>query len=58
MREFTFLRRSQVMDMLGITRYQLECLVESNSLTPIILNGMKQKIYKSSEVMKIKEQNG
>tara|TARA_E500000331_G_scaffold31590_1_gene26504 strand:+ start:6796 stop:6978 length:183 start_codon:yes stop_codon:yes gene_type:complete len=57
MHKMTFLRRAEVMDMLGVTRYQLECLVDSKLLNPIILKGMKQKIFKTKEVMGVKLQN-
>ncbi len=49
----TFMRRGEVMDMLGITRYQLDCLIHSKAIEPIKLEGMKQKIFKTKEIKKL-----
>lgn len=49
----TFIRRGQVLEILGVTRYQLECLVSSGCVTPILLKGMKQKVYRTKEILKV-----
>jgi hypothetical protein len=50
----TFIRRGQVLEILGVTRYQLECLVSSGCVTPILLKGMKQKVFRTKDILKIK----
>lgn len=52
----TFLRRSEVMEILGITKYQLDCLVSSGAIRALKLPGMKTRIYRNKEIQKLKEQ--
>lgn len=53
--ERTYMRRGQVLEMLGITRYQLDCLIHSKTIKPILLAGMKQKIFKTTEIKKLQQ---
>ncbi len=52
----TFLRRNEVMEILGITKYQLDCLVSSGAIRAHTLPGMKTRIYRNKEIQKLKEQ--
>ena len=49
----TFIRRGQVLEILGVTRYQLECLISSGCVTPILLKGMKQKVFRTKEILEV-----
>jgi hypothetical protein len=53
----TFIRRGEVLRLLGITRYQLDCMVGSGYIKPFTLSGMKQKVYRAKEIMKIRLEN-
>tara|TARA_R110002020_G_scaffold96030_5_gene230341 strand:+ start:4991 stop:5134 length:144 start_codon:yes stop_codon:yes gene_type:complete len=44
------------MEILGITKYQLDCLVSSGAIRARKLPGMKTRIYKNKEIQKLKEQ--
>lgn len=50
--EKMFLRKGEVMALLGLTKYQLGCLVDSGSLKQTTIPGMKQRVYKHTEVKK------
>lgn len=50
-----FMRRSDVMRFLGVTKYQLECLLTSKALKQVSLQGMKQKYFLTKDVQKLKE---
>jgi excisionase family DNA binding protein len=52
----TFLRRNEVMELLGITKYQLECMVSSGAIRAYRLPGMKTRVYKNSEIQNLKKQ--
>lgn len=52
----TFLRRNEVMELLGITKYQLECMVSSGAIRAYQLPGMKTRVYKNSEIQNLKKQ--
>jgi hypothetical protein len=51
----TFIRRGEAMEELGLTKYQLECMVESGSLKRVQLPGMAQSYFRSIEIIKIKK---
>ena len=49
-----FMRLSEVCRALGLTRYQVECLVDSGALTRARLPGMKQSYFKTDQIIKKK----
>ena len=51
-----FCRRGDVMRILGLTRYQLDCMISSKAIIPVQLPGMTQKVFKRKEIEKIRNE--
>ena len=52
----TFMRRSEAQNALGLTRYQLEALVESGTLRQEKLPGMSQGMFRTVEIIKLQKE--
>ena len=51
----TFIRRGEVMEALGLTKYQLECMVDSGALSRVQLPGMAQSYFRTVEIINYKK---
>ena len=53
-----FVRRSDVMALLGLSDWQIRKLEDAGTLVPVRLKGLGWKLYKKSDIERLAQGNG